>query len=82
VGEILQVAGAILILTAFGAAQAGKLSPHSLPYLLLNLAGASVLAVVAAADSDWGFLLLEGVWALLSLWSLVQLAEIGGGERN
>jgi hypothetical protein len=75
VGEILQVVGAVLILVAFGTAQAGRLSPHSPLYLVLKLAGASVLTVVAAAEADWGFLLLEGVWTLLSLWGLVQLAR-------
>jgi hypothetical protein len=42
-------------------------------YLTLNLVGAGVLSVVAAIDSDWGFLLLEGVWTLVSAWSLARV---------
>jgi hypothetical protein len=37
------------------------------PYLILNLAGSAVLAADAAAGSQWGFLLLEGEWAVVSL---------------
>jgi hypothetical protein len=42
---------------------------------VLNLVGAVVLAGVAAGEADWGFLLLEGAWTLMSLWGLVQLAR-------
>ncbi len=71
--QLVQVAGAILILAAFIGAQAGRFDPHSRDYLLLNLLGAGVLAVIAAVDEDWGFLLLEGVWTAVSLWGLVRL---------
>jgi hypothetical protein len=73
--QIVQVAGAVLILIAFTAAQMGRMSPHSLVYLVLNLVGSAALAVLALIDSDWGFLLLEGVWALVTTWSLVQFAR-------
>ena len=44
----------------------------SLAYLVLNLVGAIVLAVDAALGRQWGFLLLEGVWAAVSALSLVR----------
>ena len=69
----MQIAGAILILTAFVAAQRGAWSPHARPYLVLNLVGAAALTGTALVDRDWGFLLLEGVWTLVSLHSLVQV---------
>jgi hypothetical protein len=40
---------------------------------VLNFVGSAILAVLAWIDRQWGFLLLEGVWAIVSLWSLVQL---------
>lgn len=71
--QLVQIAGAVLILVAFAAIQLGTMSPSSRTYLVLNLAGAGILAVVAWLDRDLGFLLLEGVWAAVSLWSLVRV---------
>lgn len=73
--QIVEIAGALLILVAFSAAQAGRMSPHSRVYLVLNLVGSAVLTVMAAIDFDAGFLLLESVWALVSLWGLMQVAR-------
>ena len=71
--QILQVVGALLILLAYAAAQFGALNQHSRVYLVLNLVGSAVLAVLAWEAEQWGFLLLEGVWALVSLWGLIQV---------
>ena len=68
--QAVQLAGAVLILVAFTAGQAGRLNPQALSYIVLNLVGSIALAVTAAVTSNWGFLLLEGVWAIVSAWSL------------
>jgi hypothetical protein len=65
--------GSLLILSAFVAGQVHRMTPSDRAYVLLNLAGSSILTVVAVLEQQWGFLLLEGAWALVSLWSLVQL---------
>ena len=80
--QVLQLAGAILILIAFIAAQRGVMSPHNLSYLVLNLVGSAVLAVLALMDEDWGFLLLEGVWAIVSAFSLAQVLLRSRAERR
>jgi hypothetical protein len=70
VDQVVQVAGAVLVLAAFAAGQVGYLRQDSYPYLLLNLVGSAVLAELAYEQGQVGFLLLEGVWALVSLWGL------------
>ena len=70
----LQILGALMVLAAFVAAQLRVLQPQSYAYLLPNLLGSAILAGLALADHQWGFLLLEGVWALVSLGSLVARA--------
>jgi hypothetical protein len=77
VDQLVQIAGAIAILTAFILVQAGRLDPASLPYLVLNLVGSFVLAVDAAIGREWGFLLLEGVWAVVSAISLIRVLRGG-----
>lgn len=69
---LFELVGAALILSAFVLAQLGRLTTASLAYLMLNLLGAGTLAVVAAVDGDVGFLLLEGVWAAFSAFSIVR----------
>lgn len=68
--QVIQVVGAILILVAFAAVQFDRMQPSSRLYLTLNLIGSAILAVLALRSSQWGFVLLEGVWAIVSAWSL------------
>jgi hypothetical protein len=74
VEQVLQVMGAILILAGFALAQAGKVSVDSRSYLVANFVGSALLGVLAFLDRDWGFVLLESAWAMVSLWSLVSKA--------
>jgi hypothetical protein len=71
--QVVQIVGALLILLAYAAAQFDAMDQHSRAYLLLNLIGSAILAALAWHERLWGFLLLEAVWAVVSLWSLVQL---------
>jgi hypothetical protein len=70
--QVVQVIGALMILIAYGAAQAGRWSTDALVYLWLNLVGSVILSVLAATSENWGFLLLEGVWAIVTAASLIK----------
>jgi hypothetical protein len=69
--QIVQVIGALAILVAFVAAQLRLFDVRSVAYLSLNFAGALVLGFVAWHERQYGFLLLEGVWTIVSAWGLV-----------
>ena len=69
--QLLQLTGAILVLVGFTLAQMRVLDPQSLTYLTLNAVGAAILAALAFEERQWGFLLLEGVWTLVSVAGLI-----------
>jgi hypothetical protein len=68
---IVQVAGALLVLAPFAAHQFGKLDAGAHTYLWPNLVGSTALAVLAAINGQWGFLLLEAAWAAVAARSIV-----------
>jgi hypothetical protein len=70
--DVVQITGSLLILAAFVAALAGRLSQSSYTYLITNAVGSLVLGITAVISLEWGFLLLEGVWALVSLYSILR----------
>jgi hypothetical protein len=80
-GQYVQISGSLLILVPFVLTQVGRLTATSVRYLIFNLAGSFVLAVDAALGRQWGFLLLEGVWALVSAVSLVRIQRGNRGAH-
>ena len=69
--DLLQIAGALGVLVPFVLLQARRMDATSLPYLVPNFAGSAVLAVLAAMARDWGFLLLEVVWAAVAAFGIL-----------
>ena len=72
--DVVQIVGAVLVLAGFLAAQLGWLDERAYPYLIPNAIGSGTLAVTAVVTGNWGFVLLEGVWCLVSLWGLARRA--------
>jgi hypothetical protein len=70
--QAVQIIAAVLVLAAFGFERLGLLNTRSLLYLLLNMFGSEVLAMFALPNRQWGVLVLEGAWALISAAGVAQ----------
>lgn len=63
--------GVLQILLAYFLNVIGSVSSKSLAFILLNLIGASMACFASVLLKYWPFIVLEGVWALVSLYSFI-----------
>jgi hypothetical protein len=75
--QILSVLGALMVLGAYIAFQRGWLGKQHRAYHALNLVGSGLLTVIAVGDGRIGFIVLEGVWALMSIPGTIKPPEAG-----
>jgi hypothetical protein len=75
--QLISVLGALAILGAYAASQFGLADTSKLSYQVANFLGSAVLTVVAVIDWQLGFILLEGAWALVSLWGIATILRCG-----
>jgi len=76
--QFVSILGALAVLAAFAANQFGWIKPSQLSYAVANFAGAGILTVVAVMDRQVGFVVMQGAWTLISLWSIVEILRGGG----
>jgi hypothetical protein len=72
---IIQIIGSLAVLAGFALAQWGVLNQKSIAYLLVNAIGSGLLAADAVIEQQWGFLLLEGSWSVISVIGLFRFAH-------
>ncbi len=64
--------GVTILLLAYFLNLIDKISQHSLSYILLNLAGAGLACFASVLLKYIPFIILEGVWTLVSLVMLIR----------
>lgn len=70
--QIVSLVGAAFILAAFVTNTFGKFGAESLPYQGMNLVGGLCLAYSAIVTRQYGFIVLESAWTLISLYGIAR----------
>jgi hypothetical protein len=64
--QIIQIVGALLNMGAFALLHFEIAPSSALRYLIPNWFGSVLLVISAYVDQQWGFLLLESAWVLVT----------------
>lgn len=80
--QVVSLAGASLILIAYASIGRGWIAPSSRYYALMNLVGSLLLLWVAVEDQRVGFILLEALWALVSIPTLLKARDSKSGDST
>jgi hypothetical protein len=78
IGSVTQIAsfiGAILILSAYVGHQMKWMDSRKAAYNILNATGSGILAYIAFHPFQIGFVVLESVWAVISVYALLRGAK-------
>ena len=70
--QIASFVGALLILVAYVGHQMGWMDSRKAGYNVLNAVGSAILAYIAFHPFQSGFVLLEVVWVLISVYALAR----------
>ncbi|MGH2653333.1 MAG: CBU_0592 family membrane protein [Actinomycetota bacterium] len=77
--QLVSIAGAAMVLGAFAALQLKRAQPFGTAYLTFNVVGSACLGVAATLEGLWAFVVLNAVWGLVSVRSLVRVLR---GRRS
>jgi hypothetical protein len=69
---IAQLVGAVLNMGAFALLHFEIAPSSALRYLVPNLLGSIILVAAAYAGRQWGFLLLEGAWVVVTAQAILK----------
>jgi hypothetical protein len=70
--QIASFVGALLILVAYVGHQMGWMDSRKAGYNILNAVGSAILAYIAFHPFQFGFVLPEVVWVLISVYALAR----------
>jgi hypothetical protein len=73
--QIASLTGALLILIAYVGHQLRWMNARSTTYNSINAVGSAILAYIALRPFQVGFVVLETVWALISVYALLRPAR-------
>lgn len=68
--QVISFIGAMLIMIAYGGHQLGWIDSRRPSYNIMNAAGSAILVWIALHPFQIGFVVLESVWTVISLWAL------------
>jgi hypothetical protein len=71
--QVISITGALLVLTAYAAHQFDRLSKDTYAFQLLNLIGGAALVAAALTTRQFGLIIMEGAWTLISLGGLIKV---------
>jgi hypothetical protein len=70
--QLISFLGALLILIAYVGHQVGWINARGAAYNILNGLGSAILAWIAFHPFQVGFVVLETVWTIVSIWPLLR----------
>jgi len=77
--QVISIAAAIMILAAYAANHLKWFDRDNIVYIILNLVGSAILAVIAARSpqAGIGLVVVEGSWSIISLVALIRVLTRG-----
>ncbi|MGH7928533.1 MAG: CBU_0592 family membrane protein [Candidatus Binatia bacterium] len=78
--DLVGLVGMLALVSAFLLNLTGNLSAASMIYKVLNLVGAAILAWYGVVKETYIFTVLETIWALAALYSMVKGGEPAASE--
>lgn len=70
--DLVGICGVTLILLAYYFLQAGKVTPSSLRYLKMNIAGSFFMLYSLSFNWNLSAVIVEVVWLLISVWGVLK----------